>query len=79
MSFNILATSSFEKELKQLAKKYSSIKKDVATLVNQLLQRPTMGIPIGNDCYKIRLAITSKGRANPVEQGSLFTSMLQQN
>lgn len=62
MSFSILATSFFERELKQLAKKYPSLKKDVAALVEQLLQQPAMGTPIGNDCYKIRLAITSKGK-----------------
>lgn len=26
-----------------------------------------MGIPIGNDCYKIRLAITSKGKGKSGE------------
>ncbi len=62
MSFSILATSFFERELKKLAKKYPSLKKDLAALVEQLLQQPSTGTPIGNDCYKIRLAITSKGK-----------------
>jgi mRNA-degrading endonuclease RelE of RelBE toxin-antitoxin system len=62
MSFNILTTPPFEKELKQLAKKYPSIKKNIVDLGNQLLENPTMGTPLGNDCYKIRMAITSKGK-----------------
>ncbi len=62
MSFSIVAVDAFEKELKHLAKKYPSIKKDVANLVEQLLYDPKLGIPIGNDCYKIRLSITSKGK-----------------
>ena len=62
MSFNIIPTPPFEKELKQLAKKYPSIKKDMAELVSRLMEDPKMGTPLGNDCYKIRMAITSKGK-----------------
>lgn len=62
MSFNIVTTPPFEKELKQLAKKYPSVKKDVAHLAIKLLKEPKMGIALGNDCYKIRMAITSKGK-----------------
>ena len=62
MSFNIIPTPPFEKELKQLAKKYPSIKKDMAALVGRLLQEPKTGTPLGNNCYKIRMAITSKGQ-----------------
>ncbi|GAA4459359.1 hypothetical protein GCM10023093_00200 [Nemorincola caseinilytica] len=62
MAFSIIATSDFEKELKRLAKKYPSIKNDISDLVDDLLKEPSMGIPIGNNCYKIRLAITSKGK-----------------
>jgi len=32
MSFEIIATPPFERELKHLSKKYSSIKKDIAAL-----------------------------------------------
>lgn len=60
MSFKIIPTPPFEKELKKLAKKYSSIKKDIASLAVKLLENPKMGTPLGNDCYKIRMSITSK-------------------
>jgi len=62
MAFSIVATVDFEKELKRLAKKYPSIKNDVAGLAETLLNDPRHGVPIGNECYKIRLAITSKGK-----------------
>lgn len=62
MSFKIIPTPPFERELKQLAKKYSSLKKDIAGLGAQLLETPQMGTPLGRDCYKIRLSITSKGK-----------------
>lgn len=62
MSFNIVPTPPFEKELKHLAKKHSSLKKDIGELLLALEQNPRMGTPLGNDCYKIRMAISSKGK-----------------
>ena len=62
MSFNIVTTPSFEKEFKQLVKKYPSVKKDLAVLADLLLKEPTMGTALGHDCYKIRMAITAKGK-----------------
>jgi hypothetical protein len=41
-------------------KKYPSIKKDIAALGKQLLVNPVMGTSLGNNCYKIRMTITSK-------------------
>lgn len=62
MSYNILATSFFERELKALAKKHRSLKNDLSALIEQLEQNPTTGTELGNNCYKIRLAIASKGK-----------------
>ena len=62
MSFSIITTPLFEKELKQLAKKYPSVKNDIIDLATKLLNEPKMGTALGNDCYKIRMAITSKGK-----------------
>jgi mRNA-degrading endonuclease RelE of RelBE toxin-antitoxin system len=62
MSYSIIASPPFERELKQLSKKYPSLKKDIANLAKQLLNDPTLGQSIGNNCYKIRIAITSKGK-----------------
>jgi hypothetical protein len=62
MSFKIIPTPPFERELKQLAKKYPSIKKDITALAQQLLQQPQIGTPLGHDCFKIRMAITAKGK-----------------
>ena len=62
MSFSIILVDSFVKELKRLNKKYPSIKSDLTILGQQLLDDPKSGTPVGNDCYKIRIAITSKGK-----------------
>lgn len=62
MSFKIVYTSSFEKDLKKLSSKYPSIKSDFKTLLLSLLENPAQGKALGNNCFKLRMAITSKGR-----------------
>jgi mRNA-degrading endonuclease RelE of RelBE toxin-antitoxin system len=62
MSFKILPTPAFVRELKKLAKKYISIKEDLKGLIADLSKDPKSGTSLGNNCYKIRLAITSKNK-----------------
>jgi mRNA-degrading endonuclease RelE of RelBE toxin-antitoxin system len=62
MSYLIETTDFFEKSLKKIAKSHRSIKKDVAILGKSLSENPKQGTLIGINTYKIRLAITSKGR-----------------
>lgn len=62
MSYNIELSANFKKEAKRLAKKYPSLKLELEVLFNQLAENPTLGTPLGNDVYKIRLAIASKSK-----------------
>ena len=62
MSFNVYTTDFFDKELKKLSRKYPSLKNDFRALVDSLKEEPTQGQALGKDCYKIRMAITSKGK-----------------
>lgn len=62
MSYKIVPTHTFDRELKRLAKKHRSIKADVGELGEQLEENPTMGDEIIEHCYKIRMAITSKNK-----------------
>jgi mRNA-degrading endonuclease RelE of RelBE toxin-antitoxin system len=62
MSFKIIPLLSFDKELKKLAKKYPSMKMDYEQLLDALEINPKAGTPIGKNCYKVRLQITSKGK-----------------
>lgn len=62
MNFNVYTTAFFDKELKSLSKKYPSIKNDFKVLMDSLKEEPNQGQPLGKDCYKIRMAITSKGK-----------------
>jgi mRNA-degrading endonuclease RelE of RelBE toxin-antitoxin system len=60
MSFNIEVTNYFAKQLKRLTKKFPSLKKEYADLIGLLKENPEQGTNLGNNCYKIRLAIASK-------------------
>lgn len=62
MSFNVIATEPFERKLKRLAKKHKSLKVDLLELIERLENKPTLGSSIGKECYKVRLAISSKGK-----------------
>ena len=62
MSYKIDTISNFRKEAKKLAKKYPSLKNELQELGNQLSESPELGTPLGNNCFKIRLAIASKGK-----------------
>ncbi|EPH12165.1 hypothetical protein HMPREF9713_01003 [Myroides odoratimimus CCUG 12700] len=62
MSYNIIATPKFLKEAKKLGKKYHSLKEDLSLLIEELQQNPMLGTAIANNCYKVRIAIKSKGK-----------------
>jgi hypothetical protein len=62
MSYNIVPTDNFKKEAKRLIKKYASLKSELEKLNDELEENPTLGTHLGNDIYKIRLAIASKGK-----------------
>lgn len=60
MSYKIELSANFKKEAKRLVKKYPSLKTELAELFANLEENPTTGTPLGNDIYKVRLAIASK-------------------
>src|SRR5882672_2776016 len=62
MNFRIKITNNFEKEAKPLIKKYPSFKNDVAKLIDELEANPELGTSLGHNLFKIRIAISSKGR-----------------
>ena len=62
MSYSIEITRHFEREAKPLLKKYPSLRSELATLGEELSENPEKGTPLGNNLYKIRLAIASKGK-----------------
>jgi hypothetical protein len=62
MSYNVYPTPDFKKFFKKLAKKYPSLKGDLQDLIDILKGKPDSGVHLGHGIYKIRMAITSKGK-----------------
>ena len=62
MKYNVLTIPPFDKQLKRLAKKYASLKEEYNALIDKLEENPQEGVSLGNNCFKIRLAVASKHR-----------------
>jgi hypothetical protein len=45
-----------------LVKKYASLKQELLKLSKQLSETPALGTSLGSNCFKIRIAIASKGK-----------------
>ena len=60
-NYSITAIEPFNRELKRLARKYPSLRDELATLGTELHINPLTGTSIGQGCYKIRLKVASKG------------------
>jgi hypothetical protein len=63
MNYKVLTISPFDKQLKRLVKKFPSLKEEFAKLIEVLELNPYKGTPVGNNYYKVRLAISSKGKS----------------
>ncbi len=62
MSYSVRPTKAFQRQVKRLIKKFKSLGADIRELGHELADKPEMGTAIGKNCYKIRLAIKSKGK-----------------
>jgi hypothetical protein len=62
MKFSIIPLENFKKEAKRLLKKYPSLKNDLLNLNSNLENNPQLGTHLGNNVFKIRLSIASKGK-----------------
>ena len=62
MNYSVKSIEVFERQARKLTKKYPSLKSELLSLVQELKKNPKQGTAIGKNCYKIRLAIKSKGK-----------------
>ena len=75
MNYDVIAVPSFRRELKKLSKKYHSLKADLAILFDDLQKNPAIGTPIGKNCFKIRIAIASKGKGKSGREPELLQTL----
>ena len=62
MNYKVDTILLFDKQAKRLNKKYPSLKSDLTALIDKLADDPKFGTALGNNFFKIRLAITAKGK-----------------
>jgi mRNA-degrading endonuclease RelE of RelBE toxin-antitoxin system len=62
MNSNVILTDKFRKAAKRLTKKHKSLKSDLKRLFDELQTNPYLGDRLGEQTYKVRIAIKSKGR-----------------
>lgn len=62
MKAEVIVTPNFSRSAKKLIKKYHSLKSELQQLAAELEHTPRKGTKIGDDTYKIRLAVKSKGK-----------------
>ncbi len=62
MKVTVKITKSFSSAAKPLLKKYHSLSKDLLNLEKEVIATPRLGVSLGQDIYKIRLKISSKGK-----------------
>jgi len=65
MAITVLPTPDFIKDIKDISKKHKGILLDIAKLSAELKINPTLGTPLGQNVFKIGLAIsnTNKGKS----------------
>lgn len=62
MSYKVIPTLRFKRQAKKLLKKYSSLTLELQTLEQDLMGNPTFGQNLGQNAYKVRVAVKSKGK-----------------
>lgn len=62
MNFEIRTIPNFDKNVKKLSKRYKSMASDLRKLVSEIRSNPYIGVDLGNNVRKIRMAISDKGR-----------------
>ena len=58
--FDVIPTPRFLRQVKKLKKKYKSLVSELIEFEESLSENPTQGTDLGNNTYKVRLAIESK-------------------
>ena len=76
--YKLLTARSFKRDAKPLLKKHPSLSKELAQLGAELQENPTIGTPLGKNCYKTRLAIKSKGKGES-EGARMITYCVSEN
>ncbi|RPH29897.1 MAG: hypothetical protein EHM93_16605 [Bacteroidales bacterium] len=62
MKVIVRVSKSFKRQAKPLLKKFPSLRGELTSLEEELMENPRLGKSLGHDSYKIRLGVKSKGK-----------------
>lgn len=62
MSYSVVLTPRFKRQAKKLLKKYVSLATELQTFEQDLIDNPVQGQSLGQNVYKIRVSVKSKGK-----------------
>jgi len=62
MKVEIITTPTFDREFKRLKKKYNSLPGDLAIFESELLDNSNIGVDLGGNIRKVRVAVKSKNK-----------------
>ena len=79
MSYKVIPTPEFIKNLKALKKKYKSIKEDVLRVANELEENPTMGTKLGSNTFKIRVKNSNNNKGKSAGYRMITYCINEQN
>ncbi len=62
MNYKVIPTPRFKRQAKKLLKKYSSLSAELQAFEQDLMANPEQGQSLGQNAYKVRVAVKSKGK-----------------
>lgn len=75
----VIATHSFIRSAKRIAKKYRSFNTDYQNFIKELSDNPTLGVDLGGGFRKVRMSISSKGKGKSGGCRVIIFDMLAKN
>jgi len=75
----VIATETFIRSAKPIAKKYRSFNNDYKELIKHLEENPQMGVDLGEGYRKVRMAIASKGKGKSGGCRVITLDMVERN
>jgi mRNA-degrading endonuclease RelE of RelBE toxin-antitoxin system len=62
MNYKVIPTPRFKRQAKKLLKKYNSLSAELQAFERDLMANPVQGQSLGQNVYKVRVAVKSKGK-----------------
>jgi mRNA-degrading endonuclease RelE of RelBE toxin-antitoxin system len=79
MSYEVLTTPDFRRFFKKIYKKHPSLKNDLSEIITQLENNYELGISLGSNLFKVRMAIESKNKGTSAGARVIYYFLSENN